>query len=300
MKKIIEENTRAFTLLAKYLNYLPDYITKDKLDELCVGGYISEEEAYAIILSAVVGLDVADNPEDRALFNTYFRGIKRLDVKDFSQDPYYQKVKFPLVKIGDFSLNHRFLAPYELTVADDPTVLPNGRVIPTLGYFPEKFDYPAVFQGDRLWMSLLPTEITTTLPAVEQAKGKVLTYGLGLGYFAYRSALKEEVSEVYVVELSSEVITLFKHYILPCFGECGKKIKVIHGDAIEYSKKVAPKEKFDFVFADIWHDPSDGIDLYLKLKEAEKLSPQTQYCYWVEKTLKVYIDNLIGDGAVNS
>ena len=63
---------------------------------------------------------------------------------------------------------------------------------------------------------------------------------------------------------------------------------------------IAPKEKFDFVFADIWHDPSDGIDLYLKLKEAEKLSPQTQYCYWVEKTLKVYIDNLIGDGAVSS
>ena len=293
MDKIIKENTRAFTLLAKYLNYLPDYITKEKLEEITCGGYIKEEEAYGIILSAVVGLDVADNPTDKALFNNYFRNIKRLDKKDFSSDPYYQRVKFPLVKIGDFSLNRRFLAPYELTVADDPTVLPDGRVIPTLGYFPEQFEYPAIFQGDRLWMSLLPNEITTTLPAVNRARGKVLTYGLGLGYFAYRAALKGEVSSVTVVELSSEVIALFKHYVLPCLGECGKKIKIVHGDALEYSKKKAPAESFDFVFADIWHDPADGIDLYLKLKEAESFSPRTEYAYWVEKTLRIYIDNLI-------
>ena len=30
--------------------------------------------------------------------------------------------------------------------------------------------------------------------------------------------------------------------------------------------------KYDFVFTDLWHDVSDGIDMYLKMKEYEKQS----------------------------
>ena len=50
---------------------------------------------------------------------------------------------------------------------------------------------------------------------VERAKGKVLTFGLGLGYFAYMCSLKEEVESVTVVEKDKSVIKLFNEIILP-------------------------------------------------------------------------------------
>ena len=46
---------------------------------------------------------------------------------------------------------------------------------------------------------------------------------------------------------------------------------------------------FDFVFADIWHDPSDGVPAYKRLKETEKYLPSADFSYWIEKTLKCYI-----------
>ena len=45
---------------------------------------------------------------------------------------------------------------------------------------------------------------------------------------------------------------------------------------------------YDFVFVDIWHDPSDGIDLYLKFKSLEKKN--IKYSYWIEDTIKCYIE----------
>ena len=41
------------------------------------------------------------------------------------------------------------------------------------------------------------------------------------------------------------------------------------------------------VFADIWHDPSDGLEPYVFLKALEK--PGIHYSYWIENTLKCYL-----------
>ena len=46
---------------------------------------------------------------------------------------------------------------------------------------------------------------------------------------------------------------------------------------------------YDFIFADTWHDPSDGIEMYEKFKNAEKYSPDSVYMYWIEDTLKYYM-----------
>ena len=47
--------------------------------------------------------------------------------------------------------------------------------------------------------------------------------------------------------------------------------------------------KYDFVFTDLWHDVSDGIDMYLKMKEYEKQSPDSVFTYWIEKSILCYL-----------
>ena len=46
---------------------------------------------------------------------------------------------------------------------------------------------------------------------------------------------------------------------------------------------------FDFDFADIWHDPSDGVPAYKKLRSYEHLLPNAEFEYWIEKTMKYYM-----------
>lgn len=54
-----------------------------------------------------------------------------------------------------------------------------------LGFFSQSFDYLELVDKERIWMSITPYEIETMKSSIAKAKGKVVTFGLGLGYFAY-------------------------------------------------------------------------------------------------------------------
>lgn len=116
----------------------------------------------------------------------------------------------------------------------------------------------------------------------------MLTFGLGLGYFAYMVSEKNDVSAVTIVEQNKDVINIFKRYILPQFRN-GGKIKIVKGDAFRYAGEQIAKEDYDFVFTDLWHDVSDGLDMYIRMKEYEKLCPDTVFSYWIEKSMKCYL-----------
>jgi spermidine synthase len=164
----------------------------------------------------------------------------------------------------------------------------DGRVIPQIGFFEEDYPYPAVLEGGREWMTLMPNETNTTKPALDAARGKVLTYGLGLGYFAYMASIKDEVTSVTVVERSEDAIALFKEHILPQFPD-PQKVTVVHSDAFEFAEKQMENGAYDMVFTDLWHDPSDGVELYLKMKEYENELPNAHFVYWIGNTLKLYM-----------
>jgi predicted methyltransferase len=120
--------------------------------------------------------------------------------------------------------------------------------------------------------------------AIEAARGKVVTFGLGLGYYAYMASRKPNVESVTVVERSEEVIELFKRHILPHF-DFPEKINIVCSDAFEYAKGRMPQEKFDVAFVDIWRDASDGAPIYKEMKSLEPLSPGTKFLYWIENFL---------------
>ena len=46
--------------------------------------------------------------------------------------------------------------------------------------------------------------------------------------------------------------------------------------------------EFDFVFVDLWHDVSDGLPMYEKIKKYEYKLPNAIFRYWIEKTMICY------------
>lgn len=281
-------NGRITDLASLFLNLAADSFSIEEIDSIASECGVTRAYAYAELFAARFGID--SGGADRAFFKNYVLPmISELDVRDFTGDPYYTNVKIPAAKRGKWEMKSEVLKAGEAFVCRDFLVTDDGRMIPQLGFFAEPFSFPAVLEGGREWMTLMPNETVTTLPAVAEASGKVLTYGLGLGYFAYRASMKDDVSSVTVVELSSDVIALFEEYVLPQFPR-RDKIRIVNADAFDFAENTAPGEKFDFAFVDFWHDAGDGRDLMLRMKEYEKYSPGCRFSYWLEDTINCYLD----------
>ncbi|MBQ9995745.1 MAG: hypothetical protein IJP32_05190 [Clostridia bacterium] len=272
-----------------FLNCEPDFVQESIIDELCTDCGLTKEEAFAFVLSAAVGLDTENVPADRELFERYFPDMLRLlDYDEFAADPYLHTVTVPEKTEGTWELKYEAYKPYEAFACGDLRGFSDGRVVPQIGFFAREFRYPAVLENGREWMLITPNEIVTMREPVRRAHGKVLTFGLGLGYFAFMAARKPEVSSVTVVERDRNVMKLFETYIRPQLP-CADKITVLHDDAYRYAEKRMKTGKYDFVFADIWHDPSDGVAAYRKLKKYERLLPKAEFMYWIEPTLQFYL-----------
>ncbi len=291
-KEIRKYNSETVRLLSLYLNLASDVITPKAIREVAAGG-LSNSHAYAILLATVCGLSVEGR--DRVYFENYFLPmVKELDPASFENDPYYQTVKVEESKAGKWLLTNQTLKAGEAFVCGDFTLYPDGRMLPSLGFFMRDFRYPAILENGREWMTLQPNETVTTWPAVEEAAGRVLTLGLGLGYFAFSVAEKKEVSSVTVIERSADAAALFCRFILPYIPH-KEKIQIIVSDAFDFLDQEMKDGDFDFCFADIWHDAGDGLSLYHRLKEYEASFPHTRFSYWIEDTLRCYDDKTLWD-----
>ncbi len=283
------DNNTIFHKLSVYLNYEPRFVTPEMMRELTEDCGLSTVDAYSMLLAAAVGLDISGREEDRTLYARYFPTmVHRLDPRDFSSDPYLSTVHLPDTRIDAWEFRRECYAPYEAFACDDPVTLFDGRVVPQIGFFEENFSFPAVLEGGREWMTVTPNEIATMMPPIAAARGKVLTYGLGLGYFAFMAARKKEVISVTVVEHDPAVIQLYREVIAPQIP-FANKITVLCDDAYRFAETKMASGGYDMVFADIWHDPSDGVDAYQRLKACEQYLPTADYHYWILNTLKLYM-----------
>lgn len=104
--------------------------------------------------------------------------------------------------------------------------------------------YKRLMRGREVVMSNTPMEVATNQPIIRRATGIVHINGLGLGMVLTAILKKPEVSKVYVVEKSADVISL----VAPSF-KCDPRVSIIHCDAL--SLKPA-KVRFDCVWHDIW------------------------------------------------
>ncbi len=279
-----EANNRAAWAMSEYIDETPAAITQALVKSADTDGHLPEEALYAAFMAGFSGV-----PEKDHITSAYFMdAVKRLEISDYQSDPYIASIRFPDVASHHWRFTHYCYKPYEAFIRDDISIEPGLREVPQVGYFTERFMYPAVEQDGREWMAVKPSEIETMRQPLDIVSGRVVTFGLGLGYFTFMASRKSEVETVDVVERDAEVIELFSRYILPQFPDKGK-IRIIHDDAFAFMRKQMLDQGYDYAFVDLWHDTSDGLELYLKSKDEENRlrrdGATTEFLYWVERSL---------------
>lgn len=286
--KVKESNQKAFSIIGHFLNNTPALVNEYDVIKLIELG-VSSEYAVSVLISSLYGIDLIDNADDKEFFNTYFpRMIHKMNPEDYIKNSFYSNISIPSIKIGNCELKYEQYKPFNCFVCNDVLITNHGRQIPQIGFFEVEFSYPALLENDRLWMAITPNEIETMKEAINDSFGNVLTFGLGLGYYAFMVSEKSCVNSITVVEMNPDIITLFSEFILPQF-KSAHKIKIVQADAFEYAENYLPASNFNFVFTDLWHDVSDGLEMYLKMKKYERLNPNIIFKYWIENSILSYI-----------
>lgn len=241
-----------------YLYSLPTNIPlKEKLSLL------GEKERASLIDGDIVELS-----ESELLSNPYYRFIEE------------QKAGFSSIK--GFSYAH--YEKDELFQCGPIRVGKDFETFTRSGYYKTRVKYPIYRLSGRNWMEVIPHEIATMEGPISLARGKVLVYGLGIGYFPFMVSNKEDVESVTIIEKDNGLAEEFCRQLLPLFPN-SKKISIEVGDALDFA--CSHQGGFDFLFADIYHDEIDGLPLYCKLKSSEGAAKLSEY--WIEEEILAYL-----------
>ena len=147
------------------------------------------------------------------------------NIDEYLNNPYVKNIKLNKIIIDD---KHKFeelkYLPYECFLCKNIHIDSSYLEHIKIGYFTKEYSYLTLLEDESIWMLITPHEINTMKEAVNNAKGNVVTFGLGLGYYAYMCSIKEDVKSVTIIERDCKTINLFKKYILPQF-ENKDKIK---------------------------------------------------------------------------
>ena len=245
------------------VNSYTDFFSKDKIDYFVKKGH-SEAEAMTAIICGEFNIE-RDEELDTILTEFVSERIKCLEAKEYLNNEYASRIK-ATGRYKQYALRMIDYVPYQTFAYDEISVTSDYKEYSAIGYFKKPFSYLALTQGNNIWMSLNPNEIETMKPYIAKGKGDILVLGLGMGYVPYMLALKEDVRSVLIVERDKDIINLFKSLIWPNFVN-KNKIKIVEADAIDY---VSKNKGFDYIFADLWHDPEDGLPLFVSLKRIDK------------------------------
>lgn len=146
-------------------------------------------------------------------------------------------------------------------------------------------DVKAVYllQNGEDWMLDAPGEAMTNDPAAQAAHGKVLTFGLGIGYFLFMAARNPKVTSITVIERDPDVISLFQTDIFPQIASMVTvPLRIVQGDAFAYWNK-QHLSSFDFVYTDIWRSSDDGLEIMTRL--LEQYNPDMETMFWIEDSI---------------
>lgn len=108
-------------------------------------------------------------------------------------------------------------------------------------------DYTRLLHGWQIVMSDTRDEYLTHYEFLQEARGRVLVNGLGLGCALGAILTKPEVEHVDVVERSPEVLAL----VGPTFA-ADPRVNLIEADAYEQSKVWPRGTRWDVAWHDIW------------------------------------------------
>ncbi len=239
----------------------------------------------AMVLS---GYLTKDKYERLKLADTFHEHMTKVPAGLVYTNPYYNNVMIP----EDLTLGNHHFAVLRYERGEIIELNPDkveGMYVPHYGYLQDAIEVPCITEDkpeESVWMSLSPGEIITMEDDISDAHGRVLTLGLGLGYYAYMAARKTNVSEVTVVERDHDTITLFDSFIRNQFGkdeaghDISDKIRIVQADAFDYLRTIGDGD-YDYMFADLWEGPYDGKPMYKEIKKITEGYKKTECRYWI-------------------
>ena len=265
LAELREANNNAAWSMSEFINETPCAITERLMKEADPSGELPEEILYAAFMAGFCGIS-----EDDTTINEYFHNaVHCLEIRKYRDNPYLKNIKFPDTATRHWKFTHYSYRPYEAFICNDIDIDRDLREVPQIGYFRERFAYPAVEQDGREWMAVKPSEIETMREPIEEATGRVVTFGLGLGYFAYMVTEKPDVTSLDIVERSEEAISLFERHILPQFPN-KEKIRIIRSDA------------FGFLNENMWQDARHEASCQCREETTEdqrEIVPEEDQCW---------------------
>ncbi len=214
-----------------------------------------------------------------------------IDSSVYNDNPYIKNIKLDKICDKHFSyelvtIEKGYLFNSDAIVDDKDRELKDYMKLRAL-----KEDIKAIFlyQDNKEWMMSVPSEFITNDPFAYKAKGKVITFGLGIGYFVYMALLNKDVESITVIEREREVINIFNK-IKDQFPNINK-VNIINGDAFDYFNEQY-LNSFDYIYVDIYKSSDDGRFLIEKLLE-QYLPPIDKCDFWIENSCLSIIKTLI-------
>ena len=281
-KKLIETKEINMAVAEMFMEY-NTYIKV--VDENKIKKSKNEIETYLNTFLNFFNVDKSLKENKEIIEKSICPAITKIDSSIFEKNPYYKTIKINNIKDKKYFLGNIKYHPYQSFAYDDALVLDNDyyREISRIGYLDHELPFTAISKDNVIWMSNTPNEALTMQKVIEKSYGKVITFGLGLGYYPFMCSLKNEVESITIIEFDENIINLFKKHLLPLFPN-KDKIEIIHSDAFKYLKENNINELFDFAFMDIWHDPEDGLPLYIHFKKFEE-NTHCKMEYWLEDSI---------------
>ena len=205
--------------------------------------------------------------------------------EDFIKQLREQPIKIPEKTIGNYSIVH------DIIFAGKTTIVVSHRNWIMMGYKPfsimfdsDRLVHKLKKNGQRLMMSDSPQEMFLQYEAYKNARGRILTSGLGIGLFTSMVAKKEDVTEIVVIEKEEDIIKLIKPYIK------SKKVKILHDDIWNFIKET--NENFDYSYIDI-HYSTGAMEYSLTIQPMRKILverfPNMPVDFWGEEEMKAQV-----------
>lgn len=242
----------------------------------------SSKEDYLTKMLAKCGV-VLSNDEDNEIVQKQIEpDLKCLDEKIIRNDEYIQSLKIPETSFGNYTFKKDVYKPYQAFSYDEISINEEDyREVQKVGYFTSSVEYLALAQNDKVWMSIIPNEINTHIMPIKHARGDVVAFGLGMGYFVFHAIKKDEVKSLTIIEKDQKIIDFFNQFILPQLAQ-KEKIRIVCANAYTYIKDT---HHFDYAYVDLWHNPNDGLPFYISFKNTERNFPNCQFDYWLETSI---------------
>lgn len=306
MKDMNSENEKMNAALLKVEQFIlyqrPSLIEPSTLDNMMTHCQ-QPEEAMAYLLCAALGLHLENPVNQQFLQGWLLPNLHNLSVEDYRQVPYLSLLGDINCQVGGVKLQQKSYLPCQLFPCGDLSINSDEVLHAPLGFFRQPFQYPALLQGDREWMTLTPNEIITMTAPLENLHGHVLVYGLGLGYYVYQALCQPAVQQVTVVDNNDEILTLFRNHILPLWNKQihnvmpfheGGRLLLVNDDAFHHAETThfccSDGQQADVVFTDLWHDAGDGMPLYQHMCQlSHPYLDNIDFRYWIEPTIRYYL-----------